>query len=224
MENPKNLPPRVPFWVFGAQDGQMDTNQDPQAAGTAPIEIRPLAEERMDDFATVVNPSRRQKHCWCLSHRIGAAEIRERGAGDRFAAMRSLSTEPIAPGVIAYRAGEPVGWCSIAPRSRIPLLEKSKLIRPVDDLEAWSITCMVVRSGYRRQGVNREMVQGAVQYARDLGAPAVEAYPVDPAGRMDLTMAFVGTRKMFEQAGFEVVGVSDAQASRMPRLIMRKLL
>ena len=223
MENPKNLPPGVPLRPFEAQDGQMETNQDPQAKGTAPIEVRPLTEERMEDFATVVNPNHREKHCWCLSHRLSATEIRERGAGDRFEAMRSLSAEPIAPGVIAYRGGEPVGWCSISPRSKIPLLAKSKLIRPVDELEVWSIICMVVRSGRRRQGVNRAMLDGAVEYARDLGAPAVEAYPVDPEGRMDLTMAFVGTRKMFEQVGFEVVGVSDAQASRMPRLIMRKV-
>lgn len=222
MENPKNLPPGVPLRPFEAQDGQMDTNLEPQTARPAPIEVKPLTEERMEDFATVMNPNHRENHCWCLSHRLSATEIRERGAGDRFEAMRSLSAETIAPGVIAYRGGEPVGWCSISPRSQIPLLERSKLIRPVDDVEVWSIICMVVRGGGRRQGVNRDMLHGAVEYARELGAPAVEAYPVDPEGRMDLTMAFVGTRKMFEQVGFEIVGVSDAQASKMPRLIMRK--
>jgi hypothetical protein len=39
---------------------------------------------------------------------------------------------------------------------------------------------------------------------------------------MDLTMAFVGTRRMFEKAGFEVIGTTDAVASRMPRLVMRR--
>jgi hypothetical protein len=39
---------------------------------------------------------------------------------------------------------------------------------------------------------------------------------------MDLTMAFVGTRGMFERAGFRVVGTTDAVASGMPRLIMRR--
>ncbi|WP_262982982.1 hypothetical protein [Glutamicibacter arilaitensis] len=41
---------------------------------------------------------------------------------------------------------------------------------------------------------------------------------------MDLTMAFAGTRKPFEQPGFEVIAVSDAQASRLPRLIMSRVL
>lgn len=188
------------------------------------LRIEPLTESRMEDFAAVVNPNHRQKHCWCLSHRLSAQEIRERGGEDRYEAMCSLAREKIAPGVIAYLGDQPVGWCSISPRAQIPKLENSKLIRPVDDLRVWSIICMVVRGGYRRRGVNRQMVLGALEYAKSLGAPAVEAYPVDPEGRMDLTMAYVGTRKMFEEAGFEVVGVSDAVASRMPRLIMRKTL
>lgn len=41
---------------------------------------------------------------------------------------------------------------------------------------------------------------------------------------MDLTMAFVGTRSMFERCDFEVVGQTDAVASTMPRLIMRRML
>jgi len=188
------------------------------------LRIEPLTESRMEDFAAVVNPNHRQKHCWCLSHRLSTQEIRERGGEDRYEAMCSLAREKIAPGVIAYLGDQPVGWCSISPRAQIPKLENSKLIRPVDDLRVWSIICMVVRGGYRRRGVNRQMVLGALEYAKSLGAPAVEAYPVDPEGRMDLTMAYVGTRKMFEEAGFEVVGVSDAVASRMPRLIMRKML
>ena len=69
------------------------------------------------------------------------------------------------------------------------------------------------------------LLEGAVTYAASKGAPAVEAHPVDPEGkRMDTTMAFVGTRSMFEKAGFEVVGSTDAVASRMPRLVMRRTL
>jgi GNAT superfamily N-acetyltransferase len=96
---------------------------------------------------------------------------------------------------------------------------------PVDDLPVWSIVCLVVRSGYRRRGVTRALIEGAVAYAASNGAPAVEAHPVDPGDRrMDLTMAFVGTRGMFEKAGFEVVGTTDAVASKLPRLVMRRTL
>jgi GNAT superfamily N-acetyltransferase len=86
----------------------------------------------------------------------------------------------------------------------------------------WSVICVVVRGGHRRKGVTRPLIEGAVAYAASRGAPAVEAYPVDPPGRMDTTMAFVGTRSMFERAGFRVIGTTDAVASRMPRLVMRR--
>ena len=205
-----------------AQDSAMESIIQKPLAEDARWDVLPMTPERFDDFSAVVNPTGREKHCWCLSHRLGAKDIQTLGTGNRVDAMRSLSAEPIAPGVVAYKEGVPVGWCSISPRAQIPLLERSKLIRPVDGLAVWSIICVVVRSGFRRQGVTTHMLEGALDYAKELGAPAVEAYPVDPEGRMDLTMAFVGTRKMFESVGFEVIGVTDAVASRMPRLVMRK--
>jgi len=81
---------------------------------------------------------------------------------------------------------------------------------------------VVVRPGHRRRGVTAPLLEGAVAYAASHGAPAVEAYPVDPPERMDLTMAFVGTKSMFERAGFRVVGTTDATASGMLRLVMRR--
>ncbi len=136
--------------------------------------------------------------------------------------MRALCEREHPPGVVTYRDGVPVGWCSIGPRSEIPRLRDSRLIRSVDDVPVWSIICVVVRTGHRRTGVTSPMLEGAVEYAAANGAPAVEAYPVDPPGRMDLTMAFVGTKAMFERAGFRVVGVTDAVASGLPRLVMRR--
>ncbi|WP_091528332.1 GNAT family N-acetyltransferase [Microlunatus soli] len=185
-------------------------------------ETHPLTPDRFDDFADIVNRNRRDNHCWCLSHRLRAREIEELGGGSREQAMRRLCERDHPPGVVTYRDGMPVGWCNIGPRAEITRLANSRLIRPVDDLPVWSIVCVVVRSGHRRQGVTGHLLQGAVDYAASHGAPAVEAHPVDPPGRMDVTMAFVGTKSMFDAAGFTVVGSTDAVASRMPRLIMRR--
>ena len=103
-----------------------------------------------------------------------------------------------------------------------PRLSRSKLIRPLDDVPVWSIICVVVRGGHRKRGYTTPLIDGAVEYAASRGAPAVESYPVDPGtGRIDLTMAFVGTRAMFEKAGFEVVGTTDAVASKLPRIMRR---
>ena len=37
-------------------------------------------------------------------------------------------------------------------------------------------------------------------------------------------MAFVGTKTMFDRAGFSVIGVTNATASQLPRLVMRREL
>ena len=193
-----------------------------ETSATAVWETHPVTPDRFDDFADVINPNRRDTHCWCLSHRLRTQDIEALGNGSREQAMRSLCRLENPPGVVTYRDGKPVGWCSISPRSEIPRLQASKLIRAVDQVPVWSIICVVVRSGHRKQGVTGHLIEGAVEYAASKGAPAVEAYPVEPEGRMALTMAFVGPRTMFERAGFRVIGPSDAVASKMPRLIMRR--
>ncbi|QIK75918.1 GNAT family N-acetyltransferase [Nocardioides piscis] len=184
----------------------------------------PVTTERFDDFADVINPNRRSTHCWCLSHRLRAKEIDELGDGSREGAARALAGGRQSFGVVTYRDEVPVGWCHIAPRAEISRLSASRLIRPVDEVAVWSIICVVVRGGHRRTGVTEHLIEGAVAHAAAHGAPAVEAYPVDPAGRMDVTMAFVGTRSMFARCGFQVIGETDAVASRMPRLVMRRTL
>jgi GNAT superfamily N-acetyltransferase len=185
-------------------------------------QTHPVTPDRFEDFADVINPNRRATHCWCLSHRLRTSDTEALGGGDRQRAMRALCERPIPPGVVTYRDGRPVGWCNLGPRDQIPRLVHSRLIRPIDDVPVWSIVCVVVRGGHRRQGVTGHLLEGAVAWAASQGAPAVEAHPVDPPGRMDTTMAFVGTRAMFERAGFRVVGTTDAVASGMPRLVMRR--
>ncbi len=188
-------------------------------------ETHPVTPDRFEDFADVINPNRRATHCWCLSHRLRQQDIEALGGDDREQAMRRLCEREHPPGVVTYLDGTPVGWCNIGARTDIPRLVHSTKIRPVDDVPVWSIVCVVVRAGHRRRGVTRHLIEGAVAYAASCGAPAVEAHPVDPGDRrMDLTMAFVGTRAMFEACGFEVVGRTDAVASRMPRLAMRRVL
>jgi GNAT superfamily N-acetyltransferase len=185
-------------------------------------QTHPVTPDRFEDFADVINPNRRTTHCWCLSHRLPAKEIEQLGGGSRETAARRLCEREHPPGVVTYRDDVPVGWCSITPRAENPRLIASKLIRPVDDVAVWSIICVVVRGGHRRQGITEQLIEGAVGYAAANGAPAVEAYPVDPPGRMDLTMAFVGTKAMFERNGFRVIGSTDAKASKLPRLVMRR--
>ena len=77
-------------------------------------------------------------------------------------------------------------------------------------------------SGYRGRGISRVLLDGAVRYARSRGAPAIEGYPVDNRGeKVDLTMAYVGTRKLFEGAGFTKAADTRSVAGGFPRVLMR---
>jgi GNAT superfamily N-acetyltransferase len=104
-------------------------------------------------------------------------------------------------------------------------LLRSRTIPAVDDRPVWSVTCFVVRPGFRRRGIARALLAGAIGYATEQSVPALEAYPVDPEGaRIDSTFAYVGTVPMFEAAGFERVTITAARSDHRPRWLMRRYL
>ncbi len=162
--------------------------------------------------------------CWCLSHRVDARTNRSLVGAQRADYVRALCRAEVPPGVLAYVDDEVAGWAGVAPRSGLPVARSTK-IRAVDDLPVWSIFCVRVRPGYRRTGLALPLVEGAVALAAEHGAPAVEAIPVDNRGeRVDLTMAFVGTRSLFEKAGFTKVADTASVTAGFPRVVMRRTL
>ncbi len=189
------------------------------------IEVLPATIARFDDVATMLGPRNPDSSvCWCLSHRIDAKLNRELVGPARGAYVRELCSRDVAPGVLGYADGEVVGWAAVAPRSELPFARSTK-IPHVDDLPVWSAWCIRVRPGHRGKGVSHALLDGAVAYARSQGAPAVEGYPVDNRGeRVDLTMAYVGTRRLFEAAGFTKAAATEAISGGFPRVVMRLLL
>jgi GNAT superfamily N-acetyltransferase len=189
------------------------------------IEIEPATTARFDDVATMLGPKHPAANvCWCLSHRLDSTSNRALVGPARGGYVRELTRRPIAPGVLAYDSGEVVGWAAVAPRSELPF-ERSTKIPHVDDLRVWSLWCIRVRPGHRGRGVAHALVRGAVDYAASQGAPAVEGYPVDNHGRhVDLTMAYVGTRSLFEKAGFTKAADTRAVSGGFPRVLMRRAL
>lgn len=188
------------------------------------IDVRPAHD--FDDMATMFAPKKPESSvCWCLSWRLSSKENRALTGTQRADKVRELCSRKLAPGVLAHLDGEVAGWAGIAPRADLHPFANSKKIPHVDDLPVWSLWCIRVRPGFRKQGITEALIEGAVAYAKASGAPAVESYPVDNAGeRVDLTMAFVGTRSMFERSGFTKAADTDSIAGGFPRILMRRML
>ncbi|WP_116453519.1 GNAT family N-acetyltransferase [Blastococcus litoris] len=184
------------------------------------IEVRPATA--FDDLAAVVGPQRPDSDvCWCLSYRLPSKENLALHRQERGERARQLVGEDPPPGVLAYDGDEVVGWAAVHPR-RDTAFATNRRIPHVDDLDVWSLWCVRVRPGHRGQGIARHLVAGAVAFARERGAPAVEGYPVDNGGRkVDLTMAYVGTRKLFEGAGFAKAADTASVINGFPRVLMR---
>jgi GNAT superfamily N-acetyltransferase len=120
--------------------------------------------------------------------------------------MEAIVRSGEVPGLLAYLEAEPIGWCSIAPRETFPVLDRSPVLKRVDDQPVWSIVCFYINRKYRRSGLTRLLIEAAIDYSRSQGATIVEAYPVDPdKSRFDSGAAFTGLTDTFRSAGFEEV-------------------
>ena len=190
------------------------------------IEVRPATADRFDDVAAVLGPKTPgAQACWCLSYRLPAAEFRALVGADQQGRLRRYAEEGTPPGVVAYVDGEAAGWCSVSPRASHHRLQSSRTIPTVDDVPVWSVVCLVIRPQFRRQGLARHLLEGAVEYARSSGAPALEAYPIDAdGGRISSSLAYVGTTGLFEAAGFERVVQTASKSGGKARWLMRKFL
>ena len=186
---------------------------------TVTIEIRPATV--FEDVKALIGPKRPDANvCWCLSYRIPSKENQALTGPARGARVQQLIEEgPI--GVLAYDGDEAVGWAAVAPRTDTTFA-RSRTIPHVDDLDVWSVWCIRVRPGHRGEGISHHLLAGAISFARDQGAPALEGYPVDnQREKVDLTMAYVGTRGLFERAGFTKAADTDSVLNGFPRVLMR---
>jgi ribosomal protein S18 acetylase RimI-like enzyme len=185
------------------------------------IAVEPATADRFDDIVAVLGCDPNGP-CCCQYWRMSAGEYSRASLDERLSALKRQTRETPPPGLLAYVDGEPAGWCGFGVRQRMERLVRSRTIPALDELPVWSIVCLTVRTGYRRRGLAHALLDAVVAYAREQGAPALEAYPVETGGkRIEGTAAYVGTTGMFERAGFRRVLETDARSARLPRWLMR---
>ena len=174
------------------------------------LTVRPVTPERWPDLEAVFGAKGCSiaRGCWCMFYRrsggTGWPVGGTRTARNR-ADLKALVHSGPPPGLIAYEGKAPVGWVTLGPREEFHRLERSHVMKPVDDKPVWSIICFVVPSAHRRQGVAHALLRGAISYARQKGAKLLEAYPVDKAGRQSDDSMWFGSKSMYDRAGFKEV-------------------
>jgi GNAT superfamily N-acetyltransferase len=169
---------------------------------TDTLEYQPATTERWQDLEKLFGPRGAYSGCWCMWWRIARSQFsKQPGEGNRRALKHIIDSGEI-PGILAYSNGEPVGWCSLAPREAFPSLERSRTLKRVDDQPVWSIVCFYVAKPYRGKGLMVDLLKAAIAYAKEHGATIIEGYPVESHNNLPPVSSFTGIASAFRKAGF----------------------
>jgi GNAT superfamily N-acetyltransferase len=126
-------------------------------------------------------------------------------------------------GLVAYLEGVPVGWVAVEPRTEYPRLLGLPTVwrgrhEDKQDDGVWSVTCFIVRKGYRRRGITYALAAATVGYARENGARALEGYAMRTQPGKEITWGelHVGAVQAFAEAGF-----TEVSSPSVRRVVMR---
>lgn len=164
------------------------------------VRIRVVDSTRWDDLERLFESRGGPKNCWCMVWRGTPDERRDKVS--KKAAMKRRVTENVPVGLLGYLDEDPVAWSSVAPRSTYRRLGGLEVEDEAADV-VWSLVCFFVTRRLRGQGLAVRLLEAAIEHARERGARALEAYPVD---RDSPSYRFMGFVELFEKAGFREVG------------------
>ncbi len=170
------------------------------------LEFHPLTPERWADLEKLFGKHGASGGCWCMWWRLSRSEfLKQRGEENKMALKRIVNSDEIL-GILAYTNGEPIGWCSVAPRESYPTLERSRVFKRIDDKPVWSIVCFFVAKQFRHKGVTVALLKAAIEHVKKRGGKIIEGYPVEPKkGHTPDPFAYTGLASAFRKAGFEEV-------------------
>jgi GNAT superfamily N-acetyltransferase len=181
------------------------------------IVVVPANEASWEDLQAVFGTRGDPARCQCQWFKIPNRDWRSVPVEEKAHRLREQTEcghpeSATTSGLVAYLDGEPAGWCAVEPRTEYPRLLTKRIPwagRSEDrrDTTVWSVTCFVTRSGFRRRGVSTALARAAVDFARERGARAIEAYPMITHPDEDVAWGelYVGSRSVFARAGFTEV-------------------
>ena len=181
------------------------------------LKIIPVTPKRWSDFETLFGQRGACGGCWCMLWRLKRSKFEQQKGEINKQAMKTIIESGEVPGILAYHKGQPIAWCSVAPRERFPALERSRILKKLDDQPVWSISCFFVEKNHRNGGISVQMAKAAIDFVGQKGGSILEAYPVEP--KKDRSPpAFVWTGLA---AGFKKAGLKECARRSETRPIMR---
>jgi GNAT superfamily N-acetyltransferase len=192
---------------------------EPDIGMTEPIRVVPANQATCEDLQTVFGQRGTAAMCQCQRYKLAPKEAFKSYPSEERARRLREQTNCGRPqaretsGLVAYLDGEAVGWCAVEPRTayqgllrvfRVPWDGRTE--DKADD-SVWAVTCVFTRAGFRRRGISYALAQASVDFARERGAWALEAYPMltRPGEEVTWGELHMGTRNIFAAAGFTEV-------------------
>lgn len=180
----------------------------------AAYEIRPLSTDTWDAFVALCD-----RHggggfggCYCTwFHRAAHSAPKPDGPQPSAERTRDYKHNLVETGhahsALVFDGEAAVGWAQYGSPDELPgIMHRKEVEAAGDPSPDWRITCVFVDRRYRRRGVARVAVEGALDLIRQAGGGTVESYPQDTAGRkVSASFLYNATRSVFEQAGFSYI-------------------
>jgi len=181
---------------------------------TAALRIRPANEASWSELQLILTGT--AARCQCTRQRLGdhdwyALPPEARGEVLREAVGCDDPRATSTVGLVAWLDDEPVGWVAVDRRTAYVRIRNSPVAwsgrhERKDDESVWAIACLVVRRGFRHEGLTYPLVAAAAEHARAQGARAVEGYPMLTGGaEVTWDELSVGPVGPFTAAGFTEV-------------------
>lgn len=174
-------------------------------------EIVPLTPDLWPAFEDLFGKQGACYGCWCTHFRLPPKMRQAISGQEKKAHMRARIEAGPPPGLLAFAEGEATGWMQIGPRADVPEWNNAgRGSAPLDAADAadpgvWAISCFFLRPKARRQGLTHRLVAAGLEHARANGARVLEACPIALSRDSRSIGLFVGSKRVFDKAGFRMV-------------------
>jgi GNAT superfamily N-acetyltransferase len=183
-----------------------------------PLSVERLTPARRDDFLAffdhehgpAFSDNPQWAKCYCHFYHVPKPLVwKSLDAAANRTAMTARIEASEMEGFLAYAEGEVVGWLNAQPYTKLAHCASRMGIAPpplpVAPHVAAAIVCFVSAPAWRRRGVARALLAGALASFAARGVRLVDAFPFKAGASTQATDHYHGPATLFRDAGFDVL-------------------